>query len=130
MVVEMDSSLKFYVEGLGFEIKIKWTPLDTIEWCWLQREGAAIMLQEYGQELHQLKDVQNKRGDGVSIYFQCEDALELYQEFLSKGLTPSEPFVGNGMWVVKIKDPDGYVLYFESLTEVPEETTYSDWEKV
>jgi hypothetical protein len=130
MVVDMESSLKFYAEGLGFEIKIKWTPRGTIEWCWLQREGAAIMLQEHRKELYQLKDIESKRSEGVSIYFQCEDALELYREFLSKRLTPSEPFVGNGMWVVAIKDPDGYALFFESLTDVSEETTFSEWEKL
>jgi hypothetical protein len=45
------------------------------------------------------------------------------------GLKPNEPFVGNNMWVVTIKDPDGYNLDFESPTDVPEETKYSDWNK-
>ena len=34
------------------------------------------------------------------------------------------PFVGNGLWVTSVTDPDGYHLYFESPTEVPEETIY------
>jgi hypothetical protein len=38
-----------------------------------------------------------------------------------------EPFVGNHMWVVSFTDPDGYRLDFESQTDVPEETKYSDW---
>jgi predicted lactoylglutathione lyase len=124
MITEMERSLKFYVDGLGFEIKNKWTPFGKIEWCWLQREGAAIMLQEYRK-----KQDDGNQGKGVSICFQCEDALSLYHEFNSKGLKPNEPFVGNGMWAMKINDPDGYVLHFESPTDVPEETKYSDWKK-
>lgn len=122
---DMEGSLKFYVDGLSFEMKNKWTPRGTIEWCWLQREGAAIMLQEY----RHAKNIIGKLGEGVSIWFQCEDSLKLYHEFLSKGLRPEEPFVGNGLWDVKIIDPDGYILHFESPTDVPEETKYSEWKK-
>jgi len=33
------------------------------------------------------------------------------------------------MWVVVFTDPDGYKLDFESPTDAPEETTYSEWLK-
>lgn len=36
------------------------------------------------------------------------------------------PFVGNGMWVTQVSDPDGYALTFESPTHDPEETILSD----
>lgn len=129
MIHDMERSVKFYVDGLGFEMKNKWTPQGTIEWCWLQRESAAIMLQEYRKDDHHARNIEGKSGEGVSIWFQCEDSLELYHEFLSKGLHPEEPFVGNNMWDVKIADPDGYILHFESPTDVPEETKYSEWKK-
>jgi len=127
MVTDIERSLKFYVGGLGFEMKNKWTPHNKIEWCCLQREGAAIMLQEYKTEL--AKKIQGRLGKGVCICFICDDALKLYKEFISKSLSPAEPFVGNGMWDVAINDPDGYILRFESLTDVPEETMYSQWQK-
>jgi hypothetical protein len=47
----------------------------------------------------------------------------------NSGLSASEPFVGNNMWVVGLKDPDGYNIFFESPTDVAEETKYSDWAK-
>lgn len=34
------------------------------------------------------------------------------------------PFVGNGMWVTSLADPDGYWIDFESLMDVPEEKVY------
>lgn len=127
-VSNMDISLPFYTEGLGFTIKLQWTPRGIIEWCWLQRDGAALMLQEPRRD-QPVRPLDGKPGLGVSICFQCRDALALYHEFLNRGLTPSEPFVGNSMWVTCINDPDGYRLDFESQTDVPEETTYNEWIK-
>ncbi len=125
-VADMDTSLRFYIDGLGFTLKNKWIPDGKIRWCWLELGGAALMLQEYR------KDDPNslagaKLGLGVSLAFQCNDALALYHEFLARNLQPSEPFVGNNMWVTGLLDPDGYRLEFESLTDVPEETKLSDW---
>lgn len=124
MVTSIDRSLDFY-RGLGFEIKIDWKPQGRIEWCWLERESVAIMLQEYREGFKP----NEKLGHGVSICFMCNDALALYKEFLQTGLSPQEPFVGNKLWVVNLKDPDGYNISFESPTDVPEETMYSEWIK-
>jgi len=74
-------------------------------------------------------DAEGPKGKGISICFQCEDALALYHEFTAKGVTIPEPFVGNNLWVVAFNDPDGYRLDFESPTDVPEETKYSEWVK-
>jgi lactoylglutathione lyase len=126
MVADMEVSLRFYREGLGFKLTNEWTPRGKIEWCWLQRDAVSIMLQEpRSRNADQLAPP----GGGVTISYQCADALALYHEFKEKGLTISEPFVGNGMWVVGLKDPDGYRLEFESLTDVLEETKYSEWKK-
>ncbi len=122
-VLDMGVSLQFYLNGLGFIMTNKWTPRGTIEWCWLQRDGAALMLQEYRKEAGAPVE---KRGVGISINFICEDALALYHEFTAKDLPASEPFVGNNMWVTNLKDPDGYCLSFESVSKVPEGTTYSE----
>ena len=47
MVTNMEKSLQFYINGLGFELKMKWEPRGSIEWCWLQFDLASLMLQEY-----------------------------------------------------------------------------------
>jgi predicted enzyme related to lactoylglutathione lyase len=124
MVTKMDNSIRFYIERLGFYIKNQWEPGGKIEWCWLQLDNASIMLQEYRQN-----PPAEKSGIGVSVYFICDDALAMYKQIISNGLHAAEPFVGNNMWVVRIKDPDGYNIFFESPTEVPEETMYADWLK-
>lgn len=124
MVVNLKNSLDFYIKGLGFELKNKWEPADRIEWCWLQLDNVSIMLQEY-----RTNAPVEKRGEGVSVYFICEDALTIYKQISLRGLSPAEPFVGNNMWVVGMEDPDGYNIFFESPTDVPEETMYSEWVK-
>ena len=124
MVANMEKSLDFYQNGLGFELKTKWEPRGTIEWCWLQLDNVAIMLQKYRNSLPP-----GARGLGVSIAFMCDDAISIYKNILARGLAPAEPFVGNGLWVVELKDPDGYAIFFESPTAVMEGTRFAHWNR-
>ena len=127
-VTSMETSLRFYVDRLGFELTKKWTPDGDgkIRWCWLQHGNAAIMLQEYRKEGPNSWIQDGKLGVGVSICFQCQDALAIYKEITARGIAAKRPFVGNGMWVTSVQDPDGYKLEFESFTDVPEETVFSE----
>lgn len=124
MVKDILLSIDFY-EKIGFTMTTKWVDDGKLKWCWLQFEGAAMMLQEYPAN----KIPQIKTGEGVTICFQCVDALMIYQNIISKAIESAEPFVGNNMWVISLKDLDGYRLEFESPTDVEEETKYFDWKK-
>jgi lactoylglutathione lyase len=84
------------------------------------------MLQTFEKEDGSVVIPPGKLGEGVSLEFQCQDAITLYREFISRGLTASEPQVGNNMWVTGLTDPDGYHLGFESTTDTPEDTKLSD----
>ena len=125
-VTDIQESVHFYVHGLGFEITNQWVFKGKLQWCWLQLEGAALMLQEFRTEGHGSYRPQGKLGQGVTIYFICEDALKIYHDITARGIQASKPFVGNGMWVITITDLDGYQVIFESQTDVAEETVYSD----
>jgi lactoylglutathione lyase len=125
-VTNMESSLRFYVDGLGFKMKHQWVPDQAedhpdgrIHWCWLELGDAAIMLQEFwpgGRPTQAL-------GTGASVSFMCEDALALYRQFKTRGIqTRRCPFIGNRLWVVPVTDPDGYRMEFASPTDAPEET--------
>lgn len=127
-VSNTERSLRYYVDGLGFEMKHKWVPRGRIEWCWLELGGAALMLQEFHKEGHDSWAPQAKVGEGVSICFICEDALAIHHHVVSRGIQASEPCMGNRMWVTELTDPDGYRLCFESSTDVPEETKFSEWQ--
>lgn len=129
MVTDMEASTRFYVEGLGFEVSIEWRPDyagGRLQWCWLQLGGAAVMLQEYRRDGRGGGRPQGELGQGVSVCFICADAIAMYRDIIARGVQADRPFVGNGMWVTSVTDPDGYQLYFESRTDVPEETVLSE----
>jgi len=125
-VTNMESSLRFYVDGLGFKMENYWIPDRAedhpdgrIRWCWLQLGDAAIMLQEFRPQNRPKETL----GTGASVSFMCEDALALYREFKSRGVqTRKRPYVGNRLWVVPVTDPDGYRMEFASPTDAPEES--------
>jgi lactoylglutathione lyase len=124
-VADMEASVRFYVDGLGFEMTKKWIDEGKLRWCWLQNGTAALMLQEFRREGLNSWVPEGKVGQGVTICFLCEDALSIYREVTSRGIQASRPFVGNGMWVTSISDPDGYRIDFESRTDEPEDKEYS-----
>jgi lactoylglutathione lyase len=121
-VSDMDTSLRFYIDGLGFEMKYQWIDEGKLRWCWLEIGKAALMLQEWRKEGQNSWVPTGKVGEGVTICFVCEDALKIYHDATARGINAKRPFVGNGMWVTQMSDPDGYRLDFESKTDVPEDT--------
>lgn len=117
-VQDIDRSLRFYIDGLGAKMTNQWMVDGRIRWCWLQLGEVAVMLQERSNDDH--------RGPHVSITFTSADALGYYKEVTSRGIDAERPFVGNSMWVTRVVDPDGYDLFFESPTDAPEESEYSE----
>jgi len=126
MVNDIQASLRFYVDGVGFRKTIEWMPDGKLQWCWLEHGGAAVMLQEFWKSGHHSNVPTDRLGVGISVCFMCKDALALYREFKSRGIDVKRPFVGNGLWVTEIVDPDGYRLSFESPSDAPEETEYAE----
>jgi len=125
-VHNMDESVQFYTRGLGFRMTNQWVHEGKLRWCRLELGGAAVMLQEFWKEGEDYNLSDGKVGLGVGVCFFCKDAVGLWREFVSRGLAAKRPFVGNGLWVTEIHDPDGYKLYFESPTDVPEDTILSE----
>jgi len=118
-VSSMERSIRFYIDGLGFEMRNKWEPDGKLRWCWLTLGGASLMLQEFTNKPAPVPG-------GINLTFACDDAIALYHQYRDRGLNPSEPEVGNGLWVTQVNDPDGYKLLFESPTDVAEETKLSE----
>jgi lactoylglutathione lyase len=125
-VTNIEVSIRFYVDGLGFQMTKKWIDEGKLRWCWLEHGNAALMLQEFRKEGVNSWVPEGKMGVGVTICFICKDALAIYREITSRGIAATRPFVGNSMWVTSVLDPDGYKIDFESYTDVPEETVFSD----
>jgi catechol 2,3-dioxygenase-like lactoylglutathione lyase family enzyme len=125
-VKDIEASLRFYVEGLGFTVTRQWAPQGRMRWCWLELDSVAVMLQEFWRDGRPGGGPPGSLGQGAAICFMCADAIALYHAARARGLEASRPFVGNGLWVTSLSDPDGYRLEFESPAEAPEGTVHSD----
>ena len=66
-VTNMETSLRYYIDGLGFKMKHWWIP-DRVEdkpdgrirWCWLELGDAAIMLQEFCRDIFRRKRLERE----------------------------------------------------------------------
>lgn len=125
-VSRMETSLRYYLDGLGFQMENKWVVDGRVRWCWLSLGGAALMLQEFTEDAHHPRAPLEKTDQGVTLCFQCKDAIAIYREAQARGIQVSEPQVGNSMWEISLRDPDGYRINFSSATDVPEDTKLSD----
>lgn len=81
-VANMERSLAFNCNGLGFTLKNSWNPQGRIRGCWLDRGEASVMLQAYLEG----KRPEGTPGLGMSICFMCEDAVAMYRETQARGL--------------------------------------------
>ena len=126
MITSMERSLAFYVDGLGFTIRIagfRMVVCVGVGCPW----AAPLMLQEATEAAREKTPTSGTLGNGASLYFQCTDALAIYREAATRGIHPShEPQVGNSAWEVFFADPDGYKINFSSPTHLPEETLLSE----
>lgn len=111
VVRDIDASLRFYRDRLGFAEEGRAEADSRLFWCRVARGGASLMLQAWDPEDGPL----DGRGRGVSLYFLCDDADALYEEFVSKGVQLDPPHAEDyGMRQLFVPEPDGYVICFES----------------
>lgn len=111
-VTNIERSVHFYVDELGFQTRETWEPNGKLAWCWLKRDELAVMLQ---QDCPEEDGPAEGRGRGVILYCNCDDADAIYADLTKRGLQLHPPQVAfYGMKQIYLRDPDGYELCFES----------------
>ena len=121
-VHDIQRSVRFYVDGLGFAVTKAWRDNGTLRWCWLERDSVAVMLQEFWTDGPDRNVPDGPLGVGATVHVLCRDAVEVWRGFVARGVDAKRPVVGNGMWVTQVADPDGYLLFFESAADAPEDS--------
>jgi catechol 2,3-dioxygenase-like lactoylglutathione lyase family enzyme len=112
-VEDIDRSIDFYHNELGFSVVGRAEAEGQLFWCRLERGGASIMLQRADEEDGPVGD----RGRGVAFFFVCDDAERLHAEFSSRGLQLGRVTVAEyEMKQLFVSEPDGYSMCFESPT--------------
>ena len=109
-VSDIDASCRFYCDGLGFSLDQKWEPNGKLAWCWLNLEGAAVMLQ------------QGEPGDlgndpRINVYFLCEDVDVIYSAIRERVAAEPPTIESYGMKQLFVTDPDGNRVCFENPVE-------------
>lgn len=120
MVTNMERSLAFYVDGLGFTLQNTWAPDGRLRWCWMSLGDAALMLQEAVGPSREKMAATDALGNGTAIYFQCRDALAIYREAAARRIHAlREPQVGNFAWEVFFADPTAIKSTFPAALNCP-----------
>jgi catechol 2,3-dioxygenase-like lactoylglutathione lyase family enzyme len=115
-VFDMATSLRFYRDVLGFEIVGSSDPEPDghIDWCWLSKNDAAIMLNTvYDRERRPpAPDPARIAAHGdTQVYIGCEDLEGACEYLKTAGIQVKGPMVRPfGMKQLFFKDPDGYEL--------------------
>jgi len=110
-VDDIAACMEFYREKLGFQMVQSWEPEGVLNWCRIERDSAALMLQLACEE----DGPAEGRGRGVGFFFNCGDADAMYAELRAKGVEVAPPKVAfYGMNQLFVTDPAGYELCFQN----------------
>ena len=113
LVSNIAQSNSFYCDRLGFESTRTWEPQGELNWCWLQHDDAALMLQQANEE----DPPPTAWGKGMTLFFICDDVDALFSTVSERGAVATEPADAfYGMRQTFVTDPDGYQLCFEQPT--------------
>ena len=107
----IERSLSFYCDQLGFTLRDRWDPDGKLVWCLLAMEGAQLML----QQAERWDAAGPARGHGdIELFIVCEDVDALRERFLGRGVDAPPPTVAfYGMRQLTVRDPDGRSICFE-----------------
>ena len=113
-VKDLERSRKFYCENLGFSV-MQADPPEAPIFVALEREDAQVFLvSEQSREEVNLKELSaNKRGVGVRIYVEVDDAKAVYDSLSRVGVEINRDIAYNedeDYTEFSFLDPDGYEI--------------------
>lgn len=113
-VFDMQHSIDFYREVLGFTIARRSDPPNELWWALLERGDAELMLNaayESGSRPSMPDPARIAAHADAALFFGCPDVDGAYADLRSRGMDAEAPFVQPyGMKQLYLKDPDGYTL--------------------
>jgi|GEM_PF-224176 len=116
-VFDMEASLAFYVDILGFTVRESAGDADDVGWVWLSKNDINLMLNTQFESPDRPAHPESHRvitHQDTVLYLGCPDVDDTYKELKSKGLKMKPPrFTSYGMRQLYLHDPDGYGLCFQ-----------------
>lgn len=114
-VQDVRRSVTFYTERFGFAVTHE-DPPGAPDFVLLEREEASLFLvsEASREEQYQIEELRaNKRGVGVRLYLEVDDAQELYDRLKSAGADILRDITYNeeeDYTEFSLRDPDGYEI--------------------
>lgn len=117
-VFDMPTSIAFYRDVLGFEVKLTdGKPVPDNDWVLLELNEVQVMLNTAYEREHRPPTPDGKRvaaHDDTCLYFGCPDPDAAYDYLLAKGVKLKPPSTAPyGMRQLYLHDPDNYSLCFQ-----------------
>lgn len=116
-VFDMQASLAFYHDVLGFEVVEQAGPPDDLGWIWLRRDGIELMLNTAFEKPDRPPAPDADRVAAhldTVLYFGCPDVDAAYRHLRANGIPVAEPAVAPyGMKQLYVTDPDGFNVCFQ-----------------
>lgn len=116
-VFDMNVSLDFYCNILGFELHRKAGPDQDTGWAWLKKGNIELMLNTAYETPFRPPVPDPARmaaHHDTCIYMGCLNIEETYHYLISRGISLNPPATTHyGMKQLYLQDPDGYHLCFQ-----------------
>jgi catechol 2,3-dioxygenase-like lactoylglutathione lyase family enzyme len=120
-VFDMPTSLKFYRDILGFQVREDTGQGDNSGWVFLEKSGVTLMLNTlYDDDERPAAPSPSQHAIHLDtcLYFWVPDPDAVYTFLKASGLELKPPELAYyGMKQVYLRDPDGYNLCFQSPVE-------------
>lgn len=119
IVADLERSVSFYTERLDFAVTLR-DPQDAPVFVSLEREEVSLFLvsQSSREDAGSVEDLaRNKRGVGVRLFFEVDDARAVYDRLTGAGVSILRELVYNAeedYTECVLLDPDGYEIGFYS----------------
>ena len=117
-VYDMQASLRFYRDLLGFEVVHSWGLADQLSWVRLRAGDSSLMLNTAYNAGRRPVSPDATRVSGhvdTELYFECADADHAYTYLRARGCDVKAPVVSYyGMKQVWLQDPDGFQVCLQS----------------
>jgi uncharacterized glyoxalase superfamily protein PhnB len=109
-VSDIDRSVGFYGQFFGFRVVDSYEVEGHMAWCWLQSNGADLMLQQLSAD--QQITLDPAIGQSWCIYIRPDDLPALHARLTKAGFPVSEiARTSYGASEFSLSDPDGYELW-------------------
>jgi catechol 2,3-dioxygenase-like lactoylglutathione lyase family enzyme len=113
IVEQLQQSLNFYVDKLGFEVRYT-GPAEDPFWAIVGREKISIMLKAITPDIKPAPNHSRHKWARWDAYISAADPDSLFEEYRAAGVSFHQSLKddGDGLRGFEVKDADGYVLFF------------------